>query len=79
MKFDKQAILLTSLNLNWTNTQIIVMFELRDVRRTICKVGISNNRLNYYTGTKFNSSKLCSGSDLNTEETVKHIILYCSK
>ena len=47
------------------------------IRSTICKLRIGNNKLNYYT--KFNSSKLCSSCDLNTEETVKHIILYCSK
>ena len=50
------------------------------IRSTICKLRIGNNKLNYYyKGTKFNSSKLYSGCDLNTEETVKHIILYCSK
>ena len=49
------------------------------IRSTICKLRIGNNKLNYYTGTKFNSSKLCSGCDLNTDETVKHIFLYCSK
>ena len=49
------------------------------IRSIICKLRVGNNKLNFYTGTKFNSSKLCSGCDLNTEERVKHIILYCSK
>ena len=44
----------------------------------MCKLRIGNNKLNYYTGTRFNTNTLCNLCDQNVEETVKHVLLYCN-
>ena len=48
------------------------------LRSNICKLRIGNNKLNYYTGTRFNTNTLCNLCDQNVEETVKHVLLYCN-
>ena len=44
----------------------------------ICKLRIGNNKLNFYTGTRFNTNTLCNLCDQNVEETVEHVLLYCN-
>ena len=37
---------------------------------------VRSNKLNYYIGTKFNLLKPCTLCDKNSDETVKHVLLY---